>query len=603
MGEPTRFKIGHGLMGIWFYDKGISQDILRQMKIYLDKNFHYSQMFNEKKDLANYLSNQIFVTGIVFIFTVNDKKEKIAMEKLVRRRKQFNKLYRIEIESDTSMRKPNMKQLRELLENSFKTINEDLQRHQEQIVSVEIDSDANNDDQSEPISLVDTFKSSSTPNSFYDLNSQSLRFLLCQSLIGILIHRTYDQTHFDSMWALCRRHTLDNPTELNKIQQLAANYGALRAINYYTKDACLFRLISQAFRLEDVDSISLFGCYLADLYQQLDQVGNNQRLANIGTQILYRGKQLLKSVVQQFQDNVGHLISLNGLLSTSTDNTTAEFFASLGQTRKGYQPVIFEMHIDSSEIAQLATPHANIQHLSDFPAEMEVLFFVGFIWKIESIESIGGNYWCITLKSCTDYDGELITYIKKPRQDDSYLRTANIFRELGDRANADNFYERMLEDKEISNETRSEVLFQQGMLADDHGEYKRALKYLQEADKLMKETTTTQSTTQNIPLKPLFADKVLTSKLSVLSNLGLFYWKDANYPSATEYFERALNESGPRVEQAVMLNNYGLLEFEQGHFQKAAQLFEQARLLLSNADALISEVKENILRAQRMIPG
>ena len=65
----------------------------------------------------------------------------------------------------------------------------------------------------------------------------------------------------------------------------------------------------------------------------------------------------------------------------------------------------------------------------------------------------------------------------------------------------------------------------------------------------------------------------LSSRLSILNNLGIFYWKIKNYGVAEESFENALNEQGSPIEMAKVHYNCGLLEVNQYKHKKAMMHF------------------------------
>jgi hypothetical protein len=83
-------------------------------------------------------------------------------------------------------------------------------------------------------------------------------------------------------------------------------------------------------------------------------------------------------VIQQFKDNIGHLISINGLLSTSENYVISTIFSGLNGKDGDYQSVIFEINIDCTT-TNLIRPYTNISEFSAKPDENEVLFFMGFV--------------------------------------------------------------------------------------------------------------------------------------------------------------------------------------------------------------------------------
>jgi tetratricopeptide (TPR) repeat protein len=576
------------LMCIYYHEKNIAVDVIRQIKINLHRHFNYTRIFNNMKDMTAYLASKLVIKRIVFIISIHDEKEATAVEDLAKRRNQFRKLYKIKLEHHTSLILPS---LRSMIEKCFNKIIDDLQKtgilpNKESTMEVM----ENVLDELPP--LFNTFKSISTQSMLCDLSKESLKFLLMQSLIEILIRKPYDDKDFEHMLDLCYQDYLENPTEAAKIRKLKQKYKQKNPANWYTQSSCLFRLLNLAFRREDIERIFRFGYYIADLHHQLEQLGSCQRLGkNQNTKTFFRGKRYSVDVIQQFKDNIGHLISLNGLLSTSEDYDISTIFSGLDGKNSDYQSVIFEININCMT-KNLIRPYANIREVSANPDENEVLFFMGFVWKLESMEEKWPNLWYIVLQSCADYDSQLIQYIEESRQKCTYLTIGNILHELGDHTSASNFYQRMLKNDILSDENLGHVYFNLALLAEDRGEYLEAQRYLQEAEKLIK-TTQTHSNEAFASSRGLFLYDIVPSRMHILNNLGRMYLKDGEYESAQQHFQAALQEPGSEVERAAVLNNYGLLKFQRDNIEQACDYISQA-VQLAEDDACCSEFKHNL---------
>ena len=271
-------------------------------------------------------------------------------------------------------------------------------------------------------------------------------------------------------------------------------------------------------------------------------------------------------------------------------------FAGSGGPHDGYQSVVFQINVDFST-TDLIRPYADISEMSVIRDEDEVLFFMGFVWKIESVEEMSTNGWYIVLKSCTTDDSQLITYIEESRRASTYFTIGNILRELGDHANADNFYQLMLEDENLTDEVRGQVYYNMAMLADEQGQHKQAKKHFQEAEKLIKSTPASNNSVL-APPRPLFAHTNFLSRSQLLSNIGRSYLKQQEYELAAKNFDAALQalqdlqEPSVAIERAAMLNNYGLLKWNCEELDAAHDYFNQAVDLAEN-DASSNEYMRN----------
>ncbi|CAF1225543.1 unnamed protein product, partial [Didymodactylos carnosus] len=271
---------------------------------------------------------------------------------------------------------------------------------------------------------------------------------------------------------------------MDKIDEFHTNYWEAGAIYYYTTDSFLFRLVNEAFRYEDIERIFTFRQYITDLHRQLAQ----QPIPCQNTMPFLRGKKLSITVLQQLNDNVGNLISMNGFLSTTRDLNVAKIFAGVDENLDGYESAVFEMYVD--KVARIRRSYADIKDLSKFPEEHEVLFSMGFVWQIQSMDKGDHSFWTIVMHSCSDLDSEQANHFKELSSGYTFLSMGNILRELGEFTNAENFYYRMLEDRDLPNETRGHVYYNIAMLADEQGKYFSALENLHRTLDFIKPTTT-----------------------------------------------------------------------------------------------------------------
>ncbi|CAF1633575.1 unnamed protein product [Didymodactylos carnosus] len=103
-------------------------------------------------------------------------------------------------------------------------------------------------------SLFDHQKQKSTR----DMSKDSGSFTWFQLLVDIL--RKLPQTHQAKrdMLDKCREYYAWNETEMKKIEEFETTYYKDKAIEWYTRDAFVYRLVNKALRTEDVELLYLF---------------------------------------------------------------------------------------------------------------------------------------------------------------------------------------------------------------------------------------------------------------------------------------------------------------------------------------------------------
>lgn len=189
-----------------------------------------------------------------------------------------------------------------------------------------------------------------------------------------------------------RRVSSDNDIVLKQINDFEKDYHSNAAIQWYTRDSFLYRLINRALRYEDIELIIKYRFFIIDLYQKLDELHqqiihiNNQSEQTITT--YYRGQVIPSTELDQLKQHVGSLISINTFFSTTLSLDIALMFAG-GSTSDNLitnKPVIFCIEVSSS--IENTRPYANINFYSDYEEEDEVLFAMGCVFSIEKIDSL-----------------------------------------------------------------------------------------------------------------------------------------------------------------------------------------------------------------------
>lgn len=156
--------------------------------------------------------------------------------------------------------------------------------------------------------------------SFRDLSKESASFLWNQLLLDAVKQMPQTADAKNDMLDKCSDYYQTNQVELKKIELFRSNYKPDTAIEWYTRDSFVYRLLNKALRTQDIDLLYLFRFYIIDLCSQLEQE-SKRKILNTETFTLYRGQQMAKEEFEKLQTTIGVLISINGfflLVGTST---------------------------------------------------------------------------------------------------------------------------------------------------------------------------------------------------------------------------------------------------------------------------------------------
>jgi tetratricopeptide (TPR) repeat protein len=249
------------------------------------------------------------------------------------------------------------------------------------------------DKQSAIFALYNTDKQKSTRN----LSRESGSFIFLQLVKQVLQKMSSNEeamkTSKQEMLDKCRLYYRGNKKAMDDIDKFEHEYTADQAIKYYTADSFLYRLINKALRTEDIDTLYTYRFYIVDLCSCL--VEQSKELYNSASNIrTYRGVKMPQKERQRLCESIGHLISVNGYFSTSRQQKISEAYAGVGSTNisNDLDSIVFDIEVDLEQYPE--TILADVRHLSKFKDEDEVLFDIGTVFKILSMEcNEQQHYW------------------------------------------------------------------------------------------------------------------------------------------------------------------------------------------------------------------
>ncbi|CAF3065182.1 unnamed protein product [Rotaria sp. Silwood2] len=254
--------------------------------------------------------------------------------------------------------------------------------------------------------------SSLATNTTTSAKRQEAEFMYSQLARDILISTESNKTE---MLEFCRRQYADNEAQLRYIKEFEDHYNSHKAIFWYTRDTFLYRLLNKALREQDIDTLYSLRYFIRHLHLQLKDFHSKQISIETTAEreeliTVYRG-QLIKTeeFERKIRHNLGGFLSVTNFLSTTTVKQLATMFAGNGG-EVDTQSILFQIDINQSV---KKFPYANISTESVFGEEEgEILFTMGSVFRILSIESTATNMWYIHLKLTGEEDKELMNLIE-----------------------------------------------------------------------------------------------------------------------------------------------------------------------------------------------
>ena len=328
-----------------------------------------------------------------------------------------------------------------------------------------------------PMNIFDTKE-----KSLQDLNVEQSSFIWFQLLIEVLLRFPQTENAKDEMVEECRINYHDNSSALQDIAEFQSKYDANQAIYWYTADSFLYRLFNKAFRIQDIDVIFRYRYFLIDLCTQLYALNTSQLSTASASFTVYRGQGMYIEELQKLQQGIGHLISINTFFSTSTTCDVASEFSGCGERRPLIESVIFEIKIDPVSYRR---PFARIGDLSFNKDEDEVLFAMGTVFRIESVELYTDDIWLVKLTLSDEVDKKLTDlldhYMLTIGEQSSILVLGLFLSKMGQFEKAQRFYKRLLGELSSGDSTLGVVLNNLGETYRQQGNMDQAMHYFQRA--------------------------------------------------------------------------------------------------------------------------
>ncbi|CAF4243537.1 unnamed protein product [Rotaria sp. Silwood2] len=231
-----------------------------------------------------------------------------------------------------------------------------------------------------------------------DLSKESAEFIWFQLFKDVILRMPKDAQAKEQMVQFCRHYYHDNSSQLSLIDEFQRDYVPSDAIEWYTRESFVYKLVNKALRTEDIEQLYTFRFFISDLSTQL--VIGHQKLKTQEEYIfLYRGLRMQLDELYVFRGHEGSLIATNGYLSTTRSKKVAMDFAmDSTKVRSNFVSVLYEIQCNLQEAKSIAL--ADISALSIYSNEEEILFDIGATFKIVSVkEDRDQKLWIVQLRT------------------------------------------------------------------------------------------------------------------------------------------------------------------------------------------------------------
>jgi tetratricopeptide (TPR) repeat protein len=327
----------------------------------------------------------------------------------------------------------------------------------------------------EPLSINIFTTSTGTGKSTTGLNGQ---FVFSQVLIDCLLRLKSTQTDKNELIDCCKNEYKENYIELDNLREFEQGYSPNKVLWWYTRESFFYKILNAALRSQNIHIIFLFRECISDIHHQLEKYQSKNILQ------VYRSQLMSRDEVDNLKKYIGQFISVNSFFSTSKKRTTALFF--LGDTTSSIdlERVLFEITADPKVVN--TKPFADISKHSEFADELEVLFMLGSIFRLESINRNDNQIWIIRMTLCSDDEHDLkqvLMYMKQQiGSGETNLRIlGKILSEMGKFDLAETYYNRLLKELSPNDLLLGNLYEDLGKLASQRGDYDMSVQWHQKS--------------------------------------------------------------------------------------------------------------------------
>ncbi|CAF0861109.1 unnamed protein product [Rotaria sordida] len=420
--------------------------------------------------------------------------------------------------------------------------------------------------------------------SIRDLTKESATFLWYHMLINIFKQMPQNESLRDEILNKCSDYYRKNRLELDNIELFRQNYQYQQAIQWYTNESFLYRLLNRALHIIDFEILYSIRFFLIDLYFEIENKYKN--IKNQEYLIVYHAQIMSIEEIEKLKKYIGCLISINHFLSTSRNKNL--LLSIFQQNFSTYINVLFEIHVNLSNETIILT---DISSYNSIYQEKEILFNINSLLKIDSIEydSIN-NLWNIKLIANHDETKHINEYLKWIQNETDYHSTMIYFghllwNNLGQMTQAKNYFHILLKSLSNNHTDIPKIYIELGHINNEIGEYNSALHNYQCA--------------LNIYQKQIPKDNICI--ISSLNYIGIIYKHMSKIDRAIDYYRQSLDiyettcsQDQNHIHRSNIMINMGLAYRDKKDFNTALNYLTQAYNIrcdiLPNDDLLIANL-------------
>lgn len=331
----------------------------------------------------------------------------------------------------------------------------------------------------EPLCLNVYNTSDNLDQSTTDLNGSFIHNLL---LIDVLVRMSCNENDKQKLIEFCKEEYAETNSTPSVITEFEHDYKPEKAVWWYTRNTFVYPMLNKALRTQNIERLLLFHFVIRDLYQQLKENQCRDRIT------VYRYQYMSKDELKYLKRSINQFISTNSFFSTTANRDIAINFANrLSEMSSDLLIVLFI--IEANPDVAKSKPFADIRSLSFFPHECEVLFMIGCIFRLLSIQrNETEKIWEIRMELAGDDDialKNLFYHFKRDygggEEEVGLESFGTVLHHMGKIDEAEKIYDGLRQRYSGDDNSYVHFCFSLGILYKDREDYNRSLKWFETA--------------------------------------------------------------------------------------------------------------------------
>ncbi|CAF1540222.1 unnamed protein product [Adineta ricciae] len=224
-------------------------------------------------------------------------------------------------------------------------------------------------------------------------------FIFSQILIDCLLRMKPNTMDREELIARCKMEYEGNCIEAAHLREFEPDYSFEKALWWYTRRTFFCKILNAALSRQNIHLMFLLRSYIFDIHRQLQHYQPKYPLRVFGCQLM-SSEQL-----NTLKEWAGQYISVNSFFSATNNSSKALSILINTNVSEDFQRVMFDIDADPGRSTKQL--FADISGYSHLTAELEVIFTLGSIFRVNKISHGENQIWTISMTLLDDDEPEL----------------------------------------------------------------------------------------------------------------------------------------------------------------------------------------------------